>query len=97
RAYLRYYDMSFDCRMAEVQGQVDREYGTRGIPNPLQLSGNGPEPRCVPVDFVVVDGVPSFAQIGSWPCVPAEGVVGSGALWAILLFGLRRDGRARSS
>jgi hypothetical protein len=94
--YLRYYEMSFDCHMADVQAIVDREYAKAGQPSPPRLTTPGK--GCEPIDFIVVDGFPRFAQIGTEPAADTEVLVGVMGLWGLLLLGMLREAsRAKAS
>jgi hypothetical protein len=90
RMYGRYRDMSVACDMAKVAGQLVDADVPDHAPAPRS------EPQCDPyVDFVVVDGVPGLAQMGSRPTVPAMAAVGALVLWLTLLFAIRRSWRER--
>lgn len=91
QTYLRYYDMSFACQIDEIQASADRQLAKAGQPRLPRLGL--PNKRCEPIDFVVVDGWPWLAQLGTEPMVGVEGVVGAVVLWGILLFGMRRQVR----
>jgi hypothetical protein len=93
--YLRYYDMSFDCQLADVQAVVDREFAKVGQPNPPKVGQPGK--RCEPIDLVVVDGLPSVAQLGTEPTADGLSVVVAAGLWGVLLFGVLREARRLSA
>jgi hypothetical protein len=90
--YLRYYDMSFDCQLADIQAVVDREYAKVGQPNPPKVGLPGK--RCEPIDLVVVDGLPAVAQLGTEPTADVPSVAVAAGLWGILLFGVLRQARS---